>query len=77
MKIMTIILGFLSSKLRLMWGKGERLKKKLYRQHNERLAEVTNIMSELQTYWKLSDDMDKGQFSTQSGLNDLSVKRAN
>jgi hypothetical protein len=42
MKIMTIILGFLSSKLRLMWGKGERLKKKLYRQHNERLAEVTN-----------------------------------
>jgi hypothetical protein len=31
----------------------------------------------LQTYWKLSDDMDKGQFSTQSGLNDLSVKRAN
>jgi hypothetical protein len=24
-------------------------------------------MSELQTYWKLSDNLGKGQFSTQSG----------
>jgi hypothetical protein len=41
---MTIILGFLSSKLRLMWGKGERLKKKLYRQHNERIADILEIV---------------------------------
>ena len=30
-------------------------------------------MSELQTYWKLSDSLDEGQFSTQSGRNELTI----
>jgi hypothetical protein len=32
-----------------------------------------SAMSELQTYWKLSDSLDEGQFSTQSGRNELTI----